>query len=127
MKTVLSSERAFVPASHENPNAPGVWKKVLFQKADFQAGHVQMINWACLPVGSRFANHLHEDLQEIFVILSGEAEIRLGQQVQVLGPGDAIRIDPREPHSMRNVGAIDVEYLVVGISSEQGGQTVVLK
>jgi mannose-6-phosphate isomerase-like protein (cupin superfamily) len=126
MKTVLSSERTFEPASHENPQAPAVLKKVLFQKDDLQPGRLQMVNWARLSVGRQFAKHLHEDLQEVFVILSGEAEITVGAQVQVLRQGDAVCIDAREPHAMRNVGAVGVEFLAIGVSGEQGGKTVLL-
>ena len=127
MKIIAASARPFIPASHENPNAPGVWKKVLFQKDDLQAGRVQMINWAKLPVGNRFADHLHEDMQEIFIILQGEAEIRVGTQTHIVGCGDAIQIDAHEAHTMRNLGDIDVEYMVVGISAGLGGRTVLLE
>jgi hypothetical protein len=54
MKTSFGAEHSCVPASHENPLDPGVWKKVLFPKLDLQAGAVPMVNWARLGVGKRF-------------------------------------------------------------------------
>ena len=30
MKIIRANDKTFIPASHENPLAPGVWKKVLF-------------------------------------------------------------------------------------------------
>jgi mannose-6-phosphate isomerase-like protein (cupin superfamily) len=127
MKISYGADHEFVPASHENPLDPGVWKKVLFPKADLQAGVVQMVNWARLGAGKHFAAHYHEDMQEIFIILQGEAHLTAGTQAVVLRRGDAVRIDPREVHRMSNPGAEDVEYVVVGISSGVGGRTVVVE
>lgn len=127
MKLSYGTDHEFVPASHENPLDPGVWKKVLFSKADMQTGVVQMVNWARLGPGKSFAAHYHEDMQEIFVILQGEAHLTIGDQTVVLRSGDAIRIDPREVHRMSNLGAEDVQYVVVGISSGAGGRTVVVE
>jgi len=115
-----------VPASHENPLAPGVWKKVLFGKAEFQPGRVQMVNWARLPAGSQFAAHYHEDMQEVFVIVQGVAEMTVSGQTAELRRGDAILVDVREVHQMRALGTDDVEYVVFGVASGQEGRTVVV-
>ncbi|MCU0981776.1 MAG: cupin domain-containing protein [Pirellulaceae bacterium] len=125
MKTSLGADHSFALASHENPLDPGVWKKVLFLKSDLQSGAVQMVNWARMGVGKRFAAHYHEDMQEIFVILQGEAHLQVGSECVVLCRGDAVRIDPREVHAMSNPGGEDVEYVVVGISSGMGRTVVV--
>jgi len=126
MKLIRSSDKSFVPASHENPLAPGVWKKVLFQRDELQPGTVQMVNWARLPAGRSFAAHYHEDMQEIFIIVAGEAEMVVAGQTVLLGRGDTIAIDPREVHCMINRGHVDVEYVVFGITGNKGGKTVVV-
>lgn len=128
MKTVLAADGEFVPASHENPLAPGVWKRVLFQAADFQPGVVPMVNWARLPPHSSFASHYHEDMQEVFIILQGAVEMTVaGGQSVVLRRGDAVLIEPREVHQMRNLGGEEVEYVVFGVARGQGGRTVVVE
>jgi len=126
MRIIRWDDRTFVPAGHENPADPGVWKKVLFQGADLQAGNVQMINWAKLPAGRGFAAHYHEDMQEVFVILSGAAQMSVGMESAVLQRGDAVLIDPREVHEMRNAGEDDVQYIALGITAGRGGRTVVV-
>jgi mannose-6-phosphate isomerase-like protein (cupin superfamily) len=126
MKTIRSLDRPFVPASHENPLSPGVWKRVLLQKAELQPGTVQMVNWAKLPAGKTFAPHYHEDMQEIFVMIQGATEITVGAETAVLRRGDAIVIDPLEVHQMWNRGPEDAEYLALGISAGRGGRTVVV-
>ena len=127
MRTIHSADRPFVSAGHEDPQNPGVWKKVLFEKTDLQAGHVQAVNWARLPSGNSFAPHYHEDMQEIFVIVQGTAELTVGDETVTLRPGDAVLIDPREVHQMSNSGAGEVEYLAFGISRDTGGKTVVIE
>jgi mannose-6-phosphate isomerase-like protein (cupin superfamily) len=126
MRIIRCADKTYVPASHENPLAPGVWKKVLFAREELQPGTVQMINWARLPAGSSFAAHYHEDMQEIFIIVAGEAEINVAGEKFELCRGDAIAIDAGEVHVMSNRGSVDVEYVVVGITGNKGGKTVVI-
>jgi mannose-6-phosphate isomerase-like protein (cupin superfamily) len=127
MRIIRSASRSFVPAGHENPVSPGVLKKVLLEKADLQPGRVQMVNWASLGAGKQFARHYHEDMQEIFILVQGEAEIAVGTETDTLRCGDAVVIDPREVHQMRNAGIEAVEYLAIGITGEAGGKTVVVE
>jgi len=117
-------DQAYVAAGHEDPKSPGVWKKVFFQKDDLRPGRIQMVNWARLPRGNTFAPHYHEDMQEMFVILSGETRIRVGQEEHTLRRGDAVLIDPHEIHQMWNDGRDDVEYLAIGIAGSEHGHTV---
>ena len=126
MKIVRGNLVPYVPASHEDPNQPGVLKRVLATDQDLQAGQVMMVNWARLPAGRSFQRHYHEDLQEVFVMTRGPAEMRVNGEMVELDSGDAIVIDPGEVHEMTNSSNDDVEYVVFGISSGKGGQTVVV-
>jgi mannose-6-phosphate isomerase-like protein (cupin superfamily) len=127
MRFIPSDAQSFIPASHENPLSPGVLKKILLTKADLQPGRVQMINWARQAPGKRFSRHYHEDMQEIFVFLGGHAELTVDGKTLTMRRGDAVVIDPREIHEMRNHGPEQVEYVVVGITAETGGKTVVVE
>ncbi len=127
MRIIRSTDRSFVPAGHENPLSPGVLKKVLLEKADLQQGRIQMINWASLGPGKQFALHYHEDMQEVFILVQGEADITVGTTADTLRRGDAVVIDPREVHQMRNATAEPAEYLAIGITSEAGGKTVIVE
>ena len=125
MKIVRGNSLEFIPASHEDSQNPGVLKKVLATRNDLIAGRVQMVNWSHLPVESQFQPHYHEDMQEVFVILNGTVAMTVDGNVVELQGGDAILIDAREIHQMKNCCEQDVEYVVFGISMESGGQTVV--
>jgi mannose-6-phosphate isomerase-like protein (cupin superfamily) len=116
----------FIPASHEDQVSPGVLKKVLFKKDDLMKGRVQMINWACLPPGKSFAKHYHEDMEEIFIIVRGHAQMMIHKDRANLGTGDAVVVPVGQVHEMRNEGAEAVEYVVVGISRGENGKTIVV-
>lgn len=126
MKYVTENESGFVPASHEDPNNPGVLKRVIATASDLQAGQVQMVNWARLPVGHSFNSHYHEDMQEVFVLLKGNVTMKVDQETVTMNSGDTVIIAPREIHQMTNIGTEQAEYIVFGISSENGGKTVVV-
>jgi len=124
MKIFRLKDLDWIPASHESPESPSVWKKVLLQKADLSDGRVQMVNWCRMEPGKAFQAHYHEDMEEVFLILKGQARIRVNGKEAGMAEGEAVIIPPREIHEMENVGAEGLEYLAVGISQGKGGKTV---
>ncbi|NDC38924.1 MAG: cupin domain-containing protein [Proteobacteria bacterium] len=124
MKIVRASEGRFIPASHEDPRKPGVLKRVIATRDELFVGRPQMINWALLPVGQSFRPHYHEDMEEVFIVVRGQAQMRVGAETVVIDQGDAVIVSPGEVHEMSNLGAVEVEYLVVGIAGTKNGRTV---
>jgi mannose-6-phosphate isomerase-like protein (cupin superfamily) len=108
MHVIRATEQPFVPASHEDPRRPGVFKRVILTRDELIDGRVQMINWARLPAGSSFRAHYHEDMQETFVIVSGRCTMRVADATVELIAGDTLVIAPREVHSMHNHGTEQV-------------------
>ena len=123
MKIVRLQDLEWVPASHEDPQSAGVLKKVLLQRADLLDGNPQMVNWCLLRGGRSFQPHYHEDLEEIFIFLRGKTRVRIGEAAE-LEAGEAVVIPPPLVHEMKNVGAEEAEYIVIGISGGKGGRTV---
>ena len=124
MKIVRFKDLEFIPASHEDKKSPGVWKKILLEKKEFIKGRVQMVNWAKLPVKKGFKPHYHQDMQEIFIIIKGKAQIKIEKKEAILKKGDAVIIPISKIHTMKNIGKETVEYLVIGISLGKGGKTI---
>lgn len=123
---IRAKDLKYIPASHEDQNNPGVWKKILFKKAELVDGRIQMINWAKLPVGSTFQAHFHEDMDEIFIILNGKVRIKIAGEEAILEEGDAVVTPMKQVHQMTNICSEDVQYLVIGISLGLNGKTVVV-
>lgn len=127
MLIIRNKDLSYIPASHEDQSNPEVWKKVLFQKDDLIDGRIQMINWAKLPVGNSFQAHYHEDMDEIFIILNGRTKIKINDEEAELEPGDAVVTPRKQIHKMTNICEEDVLYVVIGISLQAGGKTVVVE
>ena len=127
MKYIPNDNADFIPASHEDPKNPGVLKRVIATAADLQAGQVQMVNWAKLPVGHSFQKHYHEDMQEVFVLLQGSVEMTVETESVSMSAGDSVIVGAREVHQMANVGDSEAEYIVFGVASGEGGQTIVVE
>ena len=124
MKVIKGKELEFMAANHEDPENPGVYKKVLVGKDDLVKGRVMMINWAKIPSGKKFEAHYHEDMEEVFVIVSGRAEIEVSGEMATLERGDAVIIPVEAIHEMKALGSEKVEYVALGVSLELGGRTV---
>lgn len=125
MKLVHISQKPFVPATHEDPDKPGVLKKVLFdaQELDSECG-LRMVNYAVIQPGEAFALHHHETLEEVFYILSGRGEITVGSETQEIGPDMAVVIPKQTQHLMKNTGDEPLAYLAFGASREMGATVV---
>jgi len=74
-------------------------------------------NVTVLPPGKRgFPFHSHRANEEMFFILEGTGELRLGQEVHPVRPGDVIACPPGGPetaHQIVNTGTTELKYLAV--------------
>ena len=57
--------------------------------------------------------HRHPEMNEILYILHGTAEQWIGQEKQILKPGDAVYIDPNVVHATYNIGNGPLEFLAI--------------
>lgn len=127
MQIVRFKDLDFIPASHENPNDPGALKKVLLKRDNIPAGRIQMINWAKIPVGKSFAPHYHENMVEVFIIMSGKVRVKIDSEEAFLEKGDMVVAMEGQVHTMTNLSDEDVEYITMGIITSEGGRTVTIK
>jgi quercetin dioxygenase-like cupin family protein len=60
--------------------------------------------------------HVHPDTEQVFYVLDGKAELRIGPEAAAsfrVGPGDVVRIPPNTWHKIANDGDIPVRYVCV--------------
>jgi uncharacterized cupin superfamily protein len=73
------------------------------------------VNAIVLPPGYESRRHYHERQEELYVVLRGMIEMRLGDETRLLGPGGLARVDPGTVRSLRNASDTeDATYLCVG-------------
>jgi mannose-6-phosphate isomerase-like protein (cupin superfamily) len=128
MKIFSIKDLEYVASRHEDPQNPGVVKKVILTKDQFEiSGTIQMINWAKMGAGRSFAPHAHESMDEIFIILTGKAEIKVGGEIAVLEATDTVYLPQKIQHEMKNISDGDVEYLAIGIVGDKAREIAMPK
>jgi uncharacterized cupin superfamily protein len=74
-------------------------------------------NLIALPPGKRgFPFHSHRNNEEVFLVISGIGEVRLGDQRHPIGPGDLIAAPaggPDTAHQIANTGQAELRYLAI--------------
>lgn len=78
------------------------------------------INHYTLEEGERFSSgmHTHEDQEEIFYVLSGEAAFETPDGEVEVGAGEAVRFAPGDYQTGKNAGEGTVEALALGAPKE---------
>ncbi len=71
----------------------------------------QSLAEARLPPGARTTAHYHPRTEEIYYILTGQGRMQIGDEIQTVGPGDAIAIPPGQVHQITNTGQETLLFL----------------
>jgi mannose-6-phosphate isomerase-like protein (cupin superfamily) len=66
-----------------------------------------------LPPGTSIGFHRHENEEEVFVVLKGQAEMDDNGKKEILNPGDTILTADGAGHSVKSVGDTDLEMMAV--------------
>jgi mannose-6-phosphate isomerase-like protein (cupin superfamily) len=68
-----------------------------------------------LPPGTSIGEHLHDETEEIYYILSGDGTMDLDGTPREVHAGDAVLTQPMSRHGIRNTGTTDLEVLIVEV------------
>lgn len=82
-------------------------------------------NWAyvdyyVVPPGASIGRHVHNGVEEVYLVMSGERTAQVNDETAPLRKGDAVPVRAKEVHSFENTGGADLEFLVYGIALEKG-------
>ena len=67
--------------------------------------------------------HVHEELEELYLVTRGTLTMRLGDEVHTVSAPAAVRVDPATPRSHRNEGDETVEIWAVSRQLGRGDAT----
>lgn len=87
----------------------------------------QSLAEATVPAGATTAMHYHPRTEEIYYILYGTGQIKLGDETESVGPGDAIAIPPGTPHNITNTGEIPLRFLCCCAPAYEHEDTVLVE
>ncbi|MBN2736978.1 MAG: cupin domain-containing protein [Spirochaetales bacterium] len=82
-------------------------------KQDELHGKARLFASMTLEPGSSVGYHVHENEEEIYYIISGEAEVDDNGEIRRLSSGDALLTSSGKGHSIKNSGEKPLEILAV--------------
>jgi uncharacterized cupin superfamily protein len=76
------------------------------------------LTWRRMPPGTGGKGsygHRHRTQEELYLVLAGEIEAKIGDEVMTLGSGDALRVAPGAYRSIHNSGEHDAELVICSV------------
>lgn len=87
----------------------------VFFASDFVSS-IDFIDYAIVPPGNSIGYHEHQENEEVYVVLRGYGEMRVGIVEANVEPGDVIVNPSCSYHGLRNGGTEDIHLLVFQVS-----------
>ena len=117
MKKVNQKDRNWEPGSHEDPENPGVFKKVLIRREEADPRSKLMMFQLCkIPPKTTHVAHAHSTMDEIFYFTDGEGEIKVNGEVEEIQSGDRIIVPAGKTHQIRNLGKTELKFIGLGVA-----------
>jgi mannose-6-phosphate isomerase-like protein (cupin superfamily) len=86
----------------------------------------QSLAEARIAPGQATTPHYHPVTEEIYYVLEGSGEMRIGDELREVRVGDAIAIPPGAPHQIRNTGDVTLKILCCCAPGYEHSDTVLL-
>ena len=77
--------------------------------------------------GQRTTPHYHPKTEEIYYILEGQGEMRIGEKTRTVEPGDAVAIPPGTVHTILNTGTTTLKFLCCCAPGYEHDDTVLME
>jgi mannose-6-phosphate isomerase-like protein (cupin superfamily) len=75
---------------------------------------ITYVSLARLQPSLSYERHIHEDHEEVYYIIAGRGNIRIGNEMAKFRDGDIIYIPEKTAHSITNDGEEMIEFLAFG-------------
>ena len=104
----------------KNPSGLARFSAERMGKADLARGATLFAGLNCFEPGQEHAAHTHAGQDKLYLILTGEAEVRIGDESAMLSAGDAAFAPSGVVHSIRNAG--DQRLVVMAVLAPPPGK-----
>jgi mannose-6-phosphate isomerase-like protein (cupin superfamily) len=85
----------------------------LFTGEDFRSS-VLFFNDNMLQPGVTIEPHEHQEMEEVYYVIYGKGRIRVGEEEEEIGEGDAVYIPPKQLHSLTNISDYPLRFICLG-------------
>lgn len=87
----------------------------------------QSLAEARIARGKSTTPHYHPRTEEIYYIVAGQGQMKIGDEVRHVGPGDAIAIPPGAVHQITNTGHDELKLLCCCAPGYEDSDTVLVE
>ena len=94
-------------------NDVGEWTRLAWGRV--LHSDLNAFEWHRLPAGSAINEHNHTLIEEVYFILAGQAEMRLGDDWRQIQAGDLVITPLNSRHAIVNLGEGDLDFLVLEV------------
>ncbi|KMO36364.1 hypothetical protein VQ02_15485 [Methylobacterium variabile] len=126
-RTGVAEDRhhSFAAASLEEVTAHGGARPILTRRVVGRTDSLNFIDLTVVPSGSDIGVHTHaDDNEEIYVVVSGNATMRVDGRTIAVSPGDVVVNRPGGTHGLWNTGDEEVRLVVIEVPRGRAGRTV---
>lgn len=110
MKVLNFADVTALPVSHNEK----IQKQVVL--GYHEIGNISTLARSVFPPGEIVGEHNHTDLDEVFIVQSGEGQIEIAGQSFKLEPGTCAVVEAGEMHCLKNTGKIELVLQYFGIT-----------
>jgi len=68
-----------------------------------------------LDIGAAVTPHAHDDVEEVYYILEGNGEMKVGDESRRVGAGDLVYIPPKKVHMLIQVGEGPLRFITASV------------
>ncbi len=113
IRNYLETEERVQQISHGGVGPVSLYE--IWNKTDFKS-NIDFIDRVIVPPKSTIGYHKHGNNEEIYIVLSGQAEMTIDGEAMIVKQGDMILNRPNGQHGLVNNSNEDIDLMVIQVS-----------
>lgn len=99
----------------------GLGELLAARVVDREDGPLAFVDLVVVPPGTSVGRHTHGDDEELYVVVSGSAEVVVDGEHRTVSAGDVVHNAPGGTHELLNTGSGELRMVVVDVRVEGAG------
>ena len=113
IKNYLETTKQAMDSSHDGSGPVDLYE--IWEKSDFLS-NIDFVDRVVIPPRSTVGTHRHGDNEEMYIVLSGTADMTIEGKAVTVRKGDMILNPPNGEHGLQNNSDDDIDLLVIQVA-----------
>ena len=113
IKNYHEAKKQVMESSHDGSGPVDLYE--IWGKSDFQS-NIDFIDRVVIPPKSTVGYHRHGNNEEMYIVLSGTADMTIDGEAVTVRKGDMILNPPNGAHGLENTSDDNIDLLVIQIA-----------